>query len=418
MERLRRRLLLRSLAIPTLLGAGLFGCDAPLAEATQPRSPKSAEATRPLESGLVEIQGTTVLRLTGSDRDRGRQEGYLRGAALQELFDGWALKLVPKLAWDVLVRPTLHARFDFPQWARERAAGLIEGMRRAGQDYVESERLGRALEPDDILAIAALIDAPGMLCSSLAVWGEAVQGGGPIVARNLDYGSNDTMLRHVIVIVEDGGPGRSATVSVGWSSLGITTGVSEAGAFVSIHDVPHKIAQRDGHLPRILALQELLRSLRPGPESAESARQQLAEHAYAYGGNAMLAWRGAAPGAAVLEFGPAEEDAPSVTLRESGDAPWIACTNHFRGRSGPRKCRRYKGIAEGIAKGIDTALGSAEPLGPDALWDIVGTARVPGTLHTVMYDFATQRLRVDFRLRRHAEEWRLLDVTLGELLRG
>ncbi|PIE24618.1 MAG: hypothetical protein CSA62_01960 [Planctomycetota bacterium] len=411
MKQTRSRSLFPSIAIPAFLAATLLACDAPAPKSGPSES--IAPARAPADSGLIQIQGSTVLRLSGSDRERGRQEGYLRAAALQELFDGWALKLVPKFSWSSFVRPLLHRRFDFPEWAKQRAEGLIEGMRKAGARYLKSERLGREFEAKDFLAISALIDAPGMLCSSFAVWGDKVQGGGPIVARNLDYKSNPSMLRNVIVIVEDAGPERCATVSIGWSSLGITTGISAAGSFVSIHDVPQRIAKSDGHLPRILALQELLRSFRPEKESPADARDKLEKYNYAYGGNAMLAWRhNERRGAVVLEFGPAKAASAKVTLRKPKDAPWIACTNHFRDRKGPRACNRYLSIS----KGVTSALAEEQKLTPQSVWNIVASARVAATLHTVMFDFGSKELVVDFRIHPQRNKWRRLQVSLRELI--
>jgi hypothetical protein len=416
------------------LAVALFAF-APLPTLPVLRAQDSAATTqkRPQLFGhLQELDGTTILHLSGTDRQRGFTEGYLRAKRLQAFFDGWALRMVPSATWDFMVRPTLHARFAFPGWARDRARGLVEGMKARDPRFLQSKHLGRKLQYADVLAVAALIDGAGLMCSSIATWGVGVAGQGPIVTRNLDYRSNDTMLANTLVIHERGTQERPATISIGWSCLGITTALSDAGVFVAIHDVPSKALEKRGHTPRIHALQELLWKLKPAQKSeqsvAERARAILAEHRFAFGGNAMVSWKsGEERGACVLEFGPAPEGKSSVSLRESGANRWIACTNHYRDRQQPRRCRRYADIVGGIA-GAAAAQAPAEPpaetaaeadpaqeLDAAALWRIAGEARVNITLHTVQVDFAKQRLKVEFRVKSKRPEWRMFERPLAKI---
>lgn len=268
------------------------------------------------------------------------------------------------LVWALGVRPRVKARFRFPERTVAWAAGVARGIAasRRARDLPEAlKSLGRPLDALDILCFTAIPDLEGIMCSSLAVWGErSAAQGDVLVGRNLDYPSTEAIREHSLVKVHarlegpDGEVLAPARITVGWPGLGgCLTGLTEHGVFGAVHDVytNEEADPKAPATPRVVAMEELLFGARPSPTAAEDAVALLREQRFVMGGNFMLAWQSKEDrGAAVLELGldpGLHGGSASLRLPETGQTA-IACTNdhRLRDRSDPG-CDRYEGLVDG-----------------------------------------------------------------------
>lgn len=388
---------------------------APLAEATatDDRDVTLTGFRALLDEDAPEHARIEVLYLHGSLEQRAFTEGYLFAPDIVRLFREFVLGRVmpaPGL-WDMLVRGTVERRIDMPEQVVRWCKAVVEGAKaRANasdkEDLFVVPELRRELDALDLMAVATIPDFVGLLCSSFAVWGEGIDGGGPVVGRNLDYFSTPSLLEHTALLVhapiDEGPDARPGYVAIGWPCFGgILTAATEAGTFVSIHDVG-KSATTEKMTPRTIALQRLIETVRPGADTGAAALDLLDDYTYGMGGNALFAWAGETPGAAVFEMGPVPEgsDRASATWRRPpAGRNFVITTNHFIDRAGENesfKCWRFDRLTDDLEKRADG--GSAK------LFDMAEAARqirrtqVRTTLYQVITNLATGEFRA--RLRR------------------
>lgn len=396
-----------ALALALLAAAPLAQEAAPPRE---PRDPATIAAEVAQRSRLETIEGVAVLFLSGTDRERGFDEGFLLCEEMVRLIDGFCLDpaVMPSpLAWKMLIRPRVLRTMEITPRLRERCEGLLAGMQARRGGPVEPERLGRALNADDLIAVSALPDLMGLLCSSFAAWDAAAAKGAPLVGRNLDYLTTEAICATVMVKVHAPHGERRAWAEVGWpGALGCLTGYSADGVYLAIHDVRPKGAKKEGRFtPRAHGFQEILETLAPGEDLPERAAALLRERRFIMGGNGMLAWSaGAGPqptrGAAVLEIDDRYELEQGVSVRRSPESTYIACSNHHRERAEDHRCRRYKTIWSGL----DTT--KAAPLDRARAWEIISSASVAQTLYRLVIDLENGVLELDLRASTATEDWR------------
>jgi hypothetical protein len=368
-----------------------------------------APAAPARQAPLREVDGVRVLHLDGTQFERGVTEGELLGREIVTVFREFAVapgRLPGAAAWDRLILPLVAARAEIPPHLREQAEGIVAGIRRSDPAALHVPELGRELTVDDLLATSMLIDLGGFGCSSLAVYGERVEGGGPLVGRNLDYPVPPAMLERTMLIVHaPDGPRRGFT-SIGWPGMvGIVTAISDAGVSVAIHDVEARARLSGRVTPRMLALREIVEQ---SPDSPETAAAALRAHEFAFGGNAMVAWRGgagAAPGAAVLEFDPGLERDEGVTARIASDQS-LVCTNHHRARAQPEPCWRFDAITRAL------------PAGKVTLTDVeraIRSAITDETIYSAVIDLRRGTMRIAFRRGVADQGWleRTVEVRTG-----
>lgn len=368
--------------------------------ALAPLGAQAGVATEPrLWGHLRQIDGLDVLFLNGSDDEQAFTEGYLCAPRIRELFLDFALHnpFVPKpAAWDLALRPLIGRTTVVPERLGAWCRAVLRGMEERDPDSTLVAELDRRLTAEDLIAVAALPDFVGLMCSSFAVWGDSVSGGGPIVGRNLDYVATPKLLELAMVTVRTGCAGRVDSVTLGWPGLpGVVTGLSSAGVFLAIHDVPQKKVGRDRCTPRTVALLELLETFTPGDDPAAEAAAVLAGMRYGMGGNVMFAWRGgetAAPGGVVFEISPDDFTEDGVTIRRAIDGQnLVSCSNHFRLRDEPAQCWRFKALFEGASEhegAFDLPFARS----------LIRKSQVSMTLHQVCADLGAGQ--VTFRVRR------------------
>lgn len=344
------------------------------------------------------VDGLDLLFLHGSDDEQAFTEGYLCAERIQSLFADFALHndFVPRpSAWDLAMRPQLDRSIVVDERLRAWAAGVLRGMAARDPATLKIVELERELTVDDLLGIAALPDFVGLMCSSIAVFGEAAKTAGPLVGRNLDYMATAKLLEYVQLVVRTGRSGRADTISLAWPGLaGVVTGISDRGVFVAIHDVMTKKIGRERCVPRTVALLGLLETFTPGVDPAKAAGDALRTSRFGMGGNVMFAWRGAeglAPGAAILEIGPDDFTEDGVTVRGPAEGQtFVACSNHYRERAEAQRCWRFQALVDGLQK-RESALEFA------GLRKLIRHSQVSMTLHQVCVDLSTGELAIRVR---------------------
>lgn len=404
---------------------------APWAGAAEPEG--GAVVVEPKITGRFEkLGGQHVLTLWGTPRERGFAHGWLladRLVAGAEHDFGKLLK--PFLPfYEGMIRKTVVPRFAFDAREREEIEGLYEGLKaRRGEQGVVLESLGRAFDVTDLIALNTFGDWYGLGCSSLAVWGRHSEGGVPRVGRNFDFPAFDLVAVHQMVVVRAADGEQAGSVSVSYPGcIGVMTGQSARGVFVSIHDVPVRepSAQfREGNVPRLIAIRRLLEQVQ-GDAPITMAERLLGGWPTMYGNNMMVVAGSAAEGerlAAVLEYDGREAIDDGVTARGpegaqpalvGGAPPLLACTNDHLLREGlvhygPTACWRYPLLLEGadgkepLALGVDALFarmsrvafprGSGNLERAEAILTVKQTNGF-GTLHQVVGEPSLGRLHI------------------------
>ncbi len=187
--------------------------------------------------GRVEVHaGVKLLRVWGTPHERGYAHGKLLAAdfvavALPEFVARFARQ--PAMLQQA--RGAVGRLIEYPEDVQQELQGLWQGLQDSKVDLRMAE-LDRTFDHTDLL-VANALDVFGLMgCSSFTVWGERVQGGGVLTARNFDWPLTGAhMLVHTMLIVQHFADGR-AVASVGWPGyIGTVTGVSDQGTAAFLH---------------------------------------------------------------------------------------------------------------------------------------------------------------------------------------
>jgi hypothetical protein len=377
---------------------------------------------RVLEIGEGQNAGPIdVVFLHGTIEERGFAEGYLFAEEMADMFRRFVLaRAVPNPGlWSLLVRPQVAARVEFPKplllWVRS----VLEGARARDEENPDDDllylpELRRELDVQDLLSVATIPDFLGLACSSFANWGDDVEGGGPLVGRNLDYFSTPALLERTLVLVHapipaDGDrPGSPGIVAVGWPGFGgVLTAVSDAGVFTAIHDVPMKAIAGAEVTPRTVVMNEVLAQLDPTKteDPGAFAQEIFDRNVYGMGGNVMLAWRGqgedGAIGAGIFELGPARNRPNSHWRKPRAGESFIVTTNHFASTAddlGMSGCWRFRRLTESL---LDEA---KAPTDLATAFERIRSTRVRTTLYSVVANLGTGEFRALIRRRNDKED--------------
>ena len=357
-----------------------------------PQVQADAPVNTPVVSGSLRTEnGVRVLRLWGSPDEQGYAHGYLMGENLLAFLEGVLLDsgLVPSAAvYDQVVRPQAVGAFEFTDAQRKELAGILRGMvDRCGAERCRFEKLGRAIDVDDLIAINTLADwVPGG-CSSFAVWGSWTEGGETIVGRNLDYqmlpGIN---IEHLLIVRMESGEFKTSWVSVAWPGLiGAYSAMSEHGIVAAMHDAPAPRASLGKKVtPRSIALRDIIENV-SGDNAIARAEKILAQTPTLRGNNFLVAGPSSIKGApaAVFEYDGDATLSDFATRRDPGATvnaspkQTIVCTNHYRTRGAAKPCRRYKLLADALSDWP-----KSDRFDIQAAWRVLSKAAVDSTLHS------------------------------------
>lgn len=375
--------------------------DAPV-ENRQPSEPKPASMATPEirpvaptdpHGSLETIEGQRVLRLWGTPREMGRAHGTLLRESILDVIDHYALDVITPAQLEAAGAVyTTTAEISIP--IREEAEGIVEGMKAGGGAFVE--RLQRELEPVDLLVLGAMTDLVAIGCSSVSAWGvstRASSSGDPMVVRNLDWSTQEALMRNQVVIVYlPGDAQRQPVVSVSFAGyLGCLSCLNEAGVTALFNmgygDGAGTLADAArGFSPANLLLRDALERRETSSADALERRVEDATHIGSYIVH-VVEPAGDSP-ARVLEV-----EADGMHVRAAGLAgadTVLAATNHLRGKDGPQACRRYATIARASRR-------RSHVWDAEGLWALATQVRLPEVVHTILIRPRTRDLRVWFR---------------------
>ena len=369
-----------------LLVAASFLILAPTAPA-QVVAPAAAPEVK-VRGRLETVDGLRVLSVWGSADEQAFAEGWHFAADIVRMFDGYfgSDRVTGGMSWDKMMRPIILKRFDFPVETKAWAKALHQGITNRMGAAPMSQKLGRALEPEDLLVAVAFPDLIGLMCSSFAAFGPLAPDEGTIVGRNLDYIGTKELMQETVAIVHAADEKRHGWVAFGYPGFaGCLTGVNDAGVFVSIHDVMKKpMKGKHTFTPRFLALRDLMESSEPSADLPKLAREKLSAHRYALGGNGMLAWwKEGQAGAVVLEFDDRDHQNDGRCTARGPDSgkTYVLCSNHHRSRVAEKidACTRYSAVDEALSK-------RSTPLDLASAWETIAKSTVDITLHRLVVD--------------------------------
>jgi hypothetical protein len=356
---------------------------------------------------LDTVDGITILRLSGSPRDRGYAHGFLLARQIMDLFRRYMAFVVrdPDRYANV-IRRDVRDRFSFPKDIEAELDGMLAGLRdRLGPDGMKTQ-FGRPLDGLDLRAVQALPDWYPFACSAFVAWG-TLSPDGPVAGRNMDFFVHPVLLENHLLVVHARRGKMPAHLSLTWPSMvGSLTGVNEHGVAAFILDAAPAIeTDKRGFLARTIAARRIVEEA-DTKRPAASAFELLKNVPTRWGGNIFVAGRqtGSVDGA----MGVLERDVHGTTLRVVADdplgpgVPALACTNHFRKRRRASRCYRYDIIANAMRMRVR----EGQTRSPDGAVEILLDARQFITLQSIVVNLKT----LDVRLRLARPTGRVDDV--------
>ena len=311
--------------------------------------------------------------------------------------------------YDERLRPLMGMGFLFSPDEEAELTGILEGIRaRLPEEARKLPVLRREMDLTDLKALNTFGDWYSLGCSSAAVWGPLTADGTPSVVRNFDFFDLDLASLHQHLRVVAPPPGREGArgyAAVSYPGcIGAVTGLSDAGVFVAIHDVPVRPEMKDfvqRNVPRLCAIARLLAEL-PAAGAVEKAAGMCRGWNTLFGNNFIVATPEPAGGlpAGILEYDTREGTEKGVGLRGTDSGPSVVCSNHHRLRA-KGLCDRYDALLAGIASRGD------KPFDLPGLMALVERAAVPAagrklsdtglaTLHQAIALTGTKRLWLRF----------------------
>lgn len=350
-------------------------------------------AERAAKAGaLLTLKNHRVLRLSGAEaRERGFARGYLLASEIREDL-GAALQSLPNFSaqkFENSLLPWARQNFVWDADATAELDGLFEGLAaKLGEDGLQAQALGRALTRDDLVATNVLADYFGPACSGFAAWGKRTPNGEVLHARTLDFPIGPKAVADQIIVVSEARPGCAAWVAVGWPGLIVQyTGMNSAGFVACLHDGYNlkRGGKEGGCIARGLLLRRMLETIDPAASDPAAQGAALAgAQPVACGNLFQLTWPRAAAeklsntSSVVLEFDPANR---KVDLRRMEQSGVLVLTNHFRVRSPPVDCGRFRNMTAAV----ELLEKSGTPIGLVEARKLLMAAEQPLAAHSVYF---------------------------------
>ncbi|MBL8755263.1 MAG: hypothetical protein JNK15_18330 [Planctomycetes bacterium] len=351
-------------------------------------------ARPPEVHGRVEThQGLKLLRVWGTPHER----GYAHGSLLAKEFAAMALtefaaRFARKQPLLQQARAAVGRLIEYPADVQQELDGLWQGLVDSKVD-LQMPELERAFDKTDLL-IANALDVFGLMgCSSFTVWGERVDGGGVLTARNFDWPlTGPHMLDHTIVVVQHFADGK-AVASVSWPGyVGTVTGVSSDGmaAFLHVGTGAITYTPEPSSWPTAVAARALLAAGVCDRTAMLARGKDLLGYTSPPAGFLTHVVLPVVPadGTPALVF---ETDAKKCVPATAG-AGCEVLTNHFRTRTDGRTASkdsvdREQSLQKGIAGCIEVA---DKKVSVAEAWDVLATVdrggkRGFGTLHALVF---------------------------------
>jgi hypothetical protein len=345
------------------------------------------------------VQGVGVLTLWGDPYQRGRAHGRLLAPGVLEMVDtlcGTNLLISRHEDYERVILPLVD-RFVFDPADEQELQGILDGVREQLGPKAVLKRIGRPLTLRDLKAYNTAGDWYRKACSSFAAWGGLTQDGHVWVGRNFDFVPAKAFYPNQMILVHRPLGSKKAWATVTEPGMiGCITGVNADGVFTATHDAflgQRPLAQ--GYVPRLLVLRRLMETV-SARDLEGQALPLLEASPQMFDSSILLAApvRDGTPPALVLECGADHSRDSGVTVRrpQDNETPLgreaIACTNNFRKRAGPpTETADYRYSL--IRQILRAKANKSEPIGFDLARKVMGSVRLPITVHTVIVDLST-----------------------------
>ncbi|MCC7397100.1 MAG: hypothetical protein IT455_08555 [Planctomycetes bacterium] len=391
----------------TLLLGGLLIA----ATAAQEPAPAPAPAVaREVHGKVVDRGGLKVVHVWGSPAERGYAHGFLLAEAVTEVaIREFAARFADRQPLLQQARSLRKRLIEYPADVQAELEALYQALLDKGVDLT-LPGFGRDFDLDDLL-VANALDVFGLMgCSGFTAWGDEVQGGGVLTARNFDWPfTGDHMLQHTVVLVEHLPSGR-AVASVTWPGfVGTVTGVSDDGvaAFLHVGSAKITLLPEPSSWPTATAARAILERGAAGePAAVFQKAQELLGNTSPPAGflTRIVLPQVPADGAPEVAF---ETDAAKSVFARAATGPCVV-TNHFRSRDDGRKASRDSLDRETkLSKGLGGLLGDGDhSIDISEAWQVLrsvqrGGGHGFGTLHALVFRFAPWHF--ELRLAQHPE---------------
>ncbi len=354
-----------------------------------------AQDSRPALSGSLDtVKGVRVMRLSGSPHEMGVTHGYLLASEILEGFETYLIKNPLVGGTKGYVSRVMPMVTRAMTWSPEESAeldGILEGMTAKLGDGLFMKSLDRKFDVRDLKAMNSYGDWYMFACASFSAWGSLTPDGSTITARNFDFPPAPVLFRmQMLVAYTPKEAGRRRWVTVGFPGLiGAISGMNEDGVGVFIHDVNPKDRKLDaqGVRSRLLALREAL-EITTAANATTRVHEVLKGLRSWMGNNIHVTspFNGKDAPAAIIEYDGDETDGEGVTFRASDPKDsWVACTNHYRLRSPPRKCSRYATASKRFAELAESKGTIDSKVAREIMGSITQKNPFSTTLHTIIF---------------------------------
>ena len=390
-----------------LLAALVF---APFAATQAPAAVAAPAAARELHGRIEDVGGMKLLRVWGTPQERGYAHGMLLG---KEVAAGAIAEFTARFgkqkAMLEMVRGAVDRLIEYPADVQTEIEALFQGLVDSKVDLA-MPALGRAFDLTD-LRIANALDVFGLMgCSGFTVWGEQVDGGGVLTARNFDWPFTGThLLDGTILLVEHLADGR-AICSVTWPGYVATvTGVSNDGVAVFLHVGTGKVSMtpEPSSWPTAIAARRILEELRPADAVAaiKKAKELLGYTSPPAGFLTRVVLPNVPKdGSPAAVF---ETDVKTCVLADATRGPCIT-TNHFETRKDGREASKDSlDRATKVRTGVEGCIADGDhKVAPAEAWTVLEGVqrggRSFGTLHALV--FRHEPWCFELRLGTHGEK--------------
>jgi len=382
------------LPLPTIVSLFTFVAVAWAQSPLAPPAPAVVDA--PVHGRLERHRGLQILHVYGTPAERGYAHGFLLGKQIAAVAVAeFSARFARQKALLDQVRGALDRLIEYPADVQAEIEAVFAGVVASGAD-LDMPELERPFDQRDLL-VANALDVFGLLgCSSFTVWGDEVEGGGVLTARNFDWPLTGPHLLDATMLLVEHLPDGRATAAVTWPGyVGAVTGISKAGlaAFLHVGSATVSFTPEPDAWPSAIALRGVLEQGRAdaGAATFDLAQKLLGNTSPPAGYMLHVVLPRVVDGLApALVF---ETDRGSCVR---GDSPSGACvvTNHFHKRTDGRAAsndslRREQRVHEGI----DHCLGTEDhKLSIAEAWDLLGSVErggghAFGTLHSLVFRY-------------------------------
>ncbi|MBL8723205.1 MAG: hypothetical protein JNK49_04125 [Planctomycetes bacterium] len=373
------------------LGCSVAVAQAPAGNATP--TPAAGAPERAVHGRVERLGDLTLLRVWGTPAERGFAHGKLLATEIARVAVGeFVARFGSKPALLDMARKSVERLIEYPEEVQAELDGLFDGLQASGVD-LQMPALKRSFDRTD-LAVANALDVFGLMgCSGFTLWGDQVEGGGVLTARNFDWPLTGAhLLDGTMLLVEHRGAGK-AVCAVTWPGyLGAVTGINRDGAAAFLHVGTGRISMtpRPGSWPTAIAARELLAVVDVGtPKTAwQQAEQLLGNTSPPAGFMTRVVLPGAPAGEApAVVF---ETDVAKCVRAATPDGLCVT-TNHFTTRDDGRPASKDSLERTALIKQRlgDCLAGESKVVKPADAWQALASVQRGnqrfGTLHALVF---------------------------------